>query len=313
MKPNQLKQILFSVFVLAFGFTAVFLTSGFIEKKRPALPAGFEDEDLALQGANLKGYALGFEGLLADWYWMKSLQYIGDKIVKSEKGISMDSMKDLNPRLLYPYLDNATTLDPKFLSVYEYGAMILPAIDETQAVKIAKKGIDNNPNEWRLYHQLGYIYWKLENYEKASEIYGQGAKLETAPNWMRLMAAKMKSEGGSRETARAIYSQILEQATDEQFRESARLRLLQLDSLDEQDAIRTVLRNFQTKNGRCANDWREIFPLIQKVRLSNGDDLSVDSKSLAPVDPTNVPYILNRESGKCDVGINFAESKIPAQ
>jgi hypothetical protein len=57
----------------------VFGLSRFVEANRPALPENYADEDLALQGARLKGYALGFEGLIADWYWMKSLQYIGDK------------------------------------------------------------------------------------------------------------------------------------------------------------------------------------------------------------------------------------------
>ena len=85
MNFKQTKQILFALVVIGCGFVAVFALSGFLEKNRSALPAGYEDEDLALQGANLKGYALGSEGLLADWYWMKSLQYIGDKIVKSER------------------------------------------------------------------------------------------------------------------------------------------------------------------------------------------------------------------------------------
>ena len=313
MKESSTGQTFLALIVIVCGFAAVFGLSRFVEASRPAPPEGFEDADLVLQGARLKGYALGFEGLLADWYWMKSLQYIGDKIVKSEKQISMDSMKELNPRLLYPYLDNATDLDPRFIEAYTYGALVLPAIDETQAIKIIKKGIANNPNEWRLYHQLGYIYWTLKDYERASEIYAEGANINNAPPFMQLMVGKLKGEGGSRETARAIYSQMLDQSKDEQIKETAALRLLEIDSLDEKDAIRSILQNFQAKSGRCANDWREIYPSLRTQKTSNGNALRFASATLAPLDPTGFAYVLRSETGSCDVSINFLESKIPAQ
>lgn len=284
--------------------------SGFLERARPALPENYADEDLALQGSRLKGYALGFEGLIADWYWMKSLQYVGDKILNSTEPISLDNLKALNPRLLYPYLDNATTLDPNFIEAFSYGAIVLPAIDEEKAIKIAEKGIENNPNEWRLYHQLGYIYWRLKNYEKAAEIYSKGAEISNSPPFMRIMAAQMKKEGGSRETARAIYRQMFEQTNDPQVKETASLRLLELDSLDEREAIKKVLDDFQTKNNRCPNNWREILPLLKNVKLPDGKDFRVD-KSNNVVDPTNAPYLLSTESNSCTVKLDFQKTKIP--
>jgi len=312
MKQNATKKSVFLTAVIIGGLVVVFLLSGFIEKNRPALPENYADEDLALQGARLKGFALGAEGLIADWYWMQSLQYLGKKVVENpDARISLDNLNALNPRLLYPYLDNATTLDSRFMSVYEFGATVLPAIDKNQAINLLKKGIDANPNQWQLYQHLGFIYWRLGEYEKASEIYEQGAKIPNTPKFLQMLVAKMKTEGGSRETARTIYQQMFDEAQDEQSKENARLRLLQLDSLIREDAIRSVLQNFQAKTGRCPNEWREIFPLIQKVRLPNGEDLGVDARSLAPVDPTDVPYIFDREAGKCDVRIDFAASKIP--
>lgn len=309
MRKSSTGQTFFALAVIVCGFAAVFGLSRFVEANRPAPPEGFEDEDLALQGARLKGYSLGFEGLIADWYWMKSLQYIGDKILKGEKAINIDNMRELNPRLLYPYLDNATTLDPKFISVYEYGAMVLPAIENEQAIKLGEKGIKDNPNEWRLYHYLGFTYWRLENYEKAADIYERGSQIVGAPDFMRLMAAKMKSEGGKRETARVIYRQMLKDSTDASVKENAALRLLELDSLDERDAIRKVLQDFQKKNNRCATDWREILPLLQTVKLSAERDFRIDNLD-NPVDPSGAPYILDRDD--CDVKLDPKKTKIPS-
>ena len=309
MKESPLKTIGLCAVILL-GFAAIFGLSNFLESSRPPLPEGYGDADLALQGARLKGFSLGLEGLIADWYWMQSLQYIGDKVVKSDADINLENLQPLNPRLLYPLLDNATDLDPQFSAVYSYGAVVLPAINPEQAIAIAEKGIANNPNEWRLYQHLGYIYWRLQNYEKAAEVYSTGANIGGAPPFLKLMAAQMKNQGGSRETARAIYEQMFAEAQDAQTKENAAVHLLKLDSMEERDVIRTALEDFQKKNNRCAANWREIFPLLRPLKTRRGNVLRFDAATLAPLDPSNAPYLL-QTTDKCDVLINVGLSKIP--
>jgi tetratricopeptide (TPR) repeat protein len=312
MNKNS-RQTIISVTVLICGFGLIFVLSNFLTKSRPVLPESYIDEDLALQGAKIKGFTLGFEGLIADWYWMQSLQYIGDKLNKSnQQKINLEDLTNLNPRLLYPLLDNATTLDPQFLTAYSYGAVVLPAIDPEQAIKIAEKGIANNPNEWRFYQQLGYIYWRLGKFEKAAELYSNGGKISGAPSFMQMMVAQMKSQAGSRDTARAIYEQMYEEAQDSQTKEIYALRLLQIDSFDERDLIHGTLQTFQAKNNRCAANWREIFPLLRTQKTQSGKTLRFDSATSAPVDPTNAPYIL-QNSDKCDVDLDITTSKIPVR
>lgn len=307
MNKNS-KQFVISIAALIFGFGLIFVLSNFLEKSRPVLPESYTDQDLALQGAKLKGFSLGFEGLIADWYWMQSLQYIGDKVLRYEGQINLENLKPLNPRLLYPLLDNATDLDPNFLVVYSYGAIVLPAIDAEQAIKITEKGITNNPNQWRLYQHLGYIYWRLGKFDKAAETYEKGSKIQGAPQFFQLMTARMKTQGGSRETARAMYQQMFDEAQDSQTKEVANIRLIQLDSMDEREAIRLVLQQFKTKNNRCANNWSEIFPLLKSVKLPNGKDFRID-KSNNLVDPSDAPYILDK--AVCDVKLDAAKTKIP--
>lgn len=311
MKVNYLESNIIAAAVIVFGLVGVYLSSGFVERNRPALPEGFADEDLSLQGARLRGFSLGFEGLLADWYWMRSLQYIGQKVVADRDknaNFDLENLKPLNPRLLYPLLDNAATLDPRFTAVYSYGAIVLPAIDSEQAVKLIQKGIENNPNQWRLYEQLGYIYWRLGDYGKAAETYSNGARIDGSPPFMKIMASKMLTAGGDRETARAIYEQMLAAAPDQQVKDNAALHLSQLDSLYERDAIRAGLQNFKEKNNRCANNWREILPLLQTVKLPQNKSLRIDAANNL-VDPSSAPYILDREN--CDVKLDAAKTKIP--
>src|SRR5215211_8887169 len=166
-----------AILVILCGFAVVFFLTGFVERQRPAPSSDYEDEDMALRGSQFKGFVFGAEGLVADWYWMNSLQYMGKKIstIGLDK-LDLEDMRSLNPRLLYPYLNNATDLDPQFIPPYSYGATILPAIDPVQAIALTEKGIANNPKHWRLHQYLGYIYWRLGNYDKAAEVYGNGSQ-----------------------------------------------------------------------------------------------------------------------------------------
>lgn len=305
---KNLPKTLISIAIIVVGFGLTFVLSNFLEKNRQSLPEGLEDSDMIVQTAKLKGYALGFEGLIADWYWMKSLQYVGDKIFKNKENLNLEDLSALNPRLLYPYLDTATTLDPHFTEVYAYGAVILPAIDREQAIKLTEKGIAENPDEWRLYQHLGYIYWRLGNYEKAAEVYARGATVKDAPTFLRAMSARMKTQGNDRETARAIYAQMFQEAQDDQSREAAKIRLLELDSLDELDGIRQALKDFQAKNTRCAENWNELLPFLTKIKLPNNLDFRLD-KANNIADPSGAAYLLDKKT--CDVALNPETTKIP--
>ncbi len=307
-RPSPLPGFILRLAAVAIGFAMIAGISTYTEAKRVSLPESYGDADLSLQGGRLKGWALGAEGLIADWYWMWSLQYIGGKIVAStDDEINLEDLRSLNPRLLYPMLDAATDLDPKFMAAYSYGASVLPAIDQTLAVELTEKGIANNPEAWRLYQYLGYIYWRTKQFDKAAETYDKGSRIEGAAPFMRQMVAAMNTQGGSRETAREMYQQMLAEAEDQQSRTNAELRLMEIDSLDEQDVLNEVLTKMKEESGRCPSNLSAAIPALRSVELPRGRDFSVDASGRL-VDPLGFPYVLNEPA--CRVGLN-TESKIP--
>ncbi len=309
MQKKTLTSIVMPAVILIAGFAAVISLSGFVEAKRPPLPVGYVDADLNINGSDLRGYAIGTEGLIADYYFMRSLQYVGDKLLsQGDKTIDLNDLRGLNARLLYPMLENATDLDPHFIAAYSYGAVVLPAIDPQKAINIANKGIVNNPDHWRLYQHLGYIYWRLGQFEKASEIYEKGSNIQGASPFMRMMAASMKTEGGSRQTARAIYREMLATSEDEQVRNTADRSLKELDSMDERDAIDEVLRETKEQNARCVNSLAEILPMLRNVRLPEGREFHLDNAKRL-VDPSGAPYLLDKE--KCGVKLDPERTGLP--
>lgn len=272
-----------------------------LDARRPPADSRAAGEELYVTPDSARRMSLGFNGLVADWYWMRALQYVGRRAIAHTGELQLDDLSPLALHQLAPLLNQTTTLDPQFMAAYEYGAVVLPAVDVNEAIKFVEKGIRENPREWRLRHHLGYILWQQKRFNDAARVYGEGAELPNAPAWMRVMSAQMAVGGGSRETAREIYRRMLE-SDDESVQGLARLRLLQLDSMEEREAINQLLNAFRVRLGRCPREWREAAPLL---RMSRG--ITLDASG-APLDPTGVPYILSVE--KCEALLS-GYSKIP--
>ncbi|HJS24210.1 MAG TPA: hypothetical protein VJ751_07645 [Pyrinomonadaceae bacterium] len=303
MNSDRMKTITLGLVVLV-GMTCAMLLLRWADTLRPPADPNAIDESLYLNGKTARRISLGFNGLMADWYWMRSLQYVGKKLINTPEDVPIDSLGQLNLKLLAPLLDTATTLDPEFMDPYEYAAMVLPSVDVDQAIRITQKGIDANPDAWKLYHHLGYIYWQQRNYQAASEMYARGGQIPGAPAWMEAMKAKMVAEGGSRATAREIYKRMHEQAGEEQVKEMARRRLLQLDSLDQRDILRKLFAAYKTRTGKCPDSWREMEPVLRQLRIP------VD-QSGAPLDPSRVPYLL--KAGECEAELDWRKSQVPVK
>jgi len=294
----QKGQLLFVVFV---GLSTVVGLSRLMDSRRPAIDAQIEEEQLYVNGQTVKRISLGFNGLAADWYWMRSLQYVGRKILNSPRDIQLDDLGPLKVKLLAPLLDTATTLDPEFMEPYEYAAVVLPGVNVEDAIRIARKGIAANPSSWRLYQHLGYIYWQHKDFKAASEAYGQGAALSGAPHWMEAMKAQMLVEGGSRSTARQIYQRMYQETDDPDVREMARKRLLQIQSFEDRDMIRRILGEYAGHEQRCASSWKDVSNALRRAGLS------LDASG-APLDPTNAPYRMVKTG--CDVDLDL-RSEVP--
>jgi len=286
---------------LLIGLASVVGLSRWLDSHRPPTDSKIDEEQLYLTGTMAKRISLGFNGLAADWYWMRSLQYVGKKIINVPDNVPIDNLAQLNLKLLAPLIDTATTLDPEFIEPYQYAAVVLPAVDLPEAIRLTKKGITANPNAWRLYQHLGYIYWQQRDFQAAGEAYDQGSKLPGAPPWMLAMKAKMANEGGSRELAREIYGRMYEQAENTKVKEMARKRLLQLDSFDQRDGLRKVLFAYKARAGRCPSSWKEVEPLLRALRVQ------VDPTG-APLDPTGTAYVLTSEG--CDLDVD-PKSEVP--
>jgi len=273
------------------------------------LPTGegqFSEESLYLNGQTMKRVTLAFNGIAADSYWIRSLQYVGRKIVAFEDAhegqFELTDLSTLGLSLLPSLLKMSATLDPQFMEPYYYGAVVLPEINPEEAISLLNQGIDANPQEWRLYQHLGYIYWQRHDYQKASQAYAAGSTIPGAPAWMVAMSARMTAEGGSRDAAREMYRHLYEASSDDAVKQMVTKQIMRLDSLDQRDIIRRVLTASAAQSGHCAATWRDVAAALHSARLP------LDPRTLAPLDPSGVPYVLAK--GGCEVEL-AESSRVP--
>src|SRR5688500_16885335 len=77
-------------------------------------------------GDKVKRVSFGFDGILADIYWLRSVQYFGQQLLNDSNEVDWSRMAKVRLNLLYPLLDITTTLDPKYIEAYRFGSLFLP-------------------------------------------------------------------------------------------------------------------------------------------------------------------------------------------
>lgn len=293
------------ILIIIAGFCMLYPLQRYIDSTRTREVVS-EETLYFSSGESIKKMSLGFDGLLADIYWIRTVQYFGRKLIDSRapgEPMSVGSTKDIRMDLLAPLLDIIVTLDPQHLSAYRFGAIFLPERDFPAAINLLERGIAANPKQWRLYQDLGYIYWHAGNqatgaekagyYAKAAEWYGRGSKVEGARDWMADMAGVMRIQGGERDTARRIYTEYLT-SEEPHIRDQAAARLKQLDSLDQIDRINEELRKRVEQAGACPASLRA----LARELYSKGMALNAE---MIPVDPDGFTYSLNSSTCRAEL------------
>src|SRR5215469_6921139 len=281
MNRKAILGALFAVLLVA-GFLCVWKLQAQLDQKHTALQ--FEEGDLALRSPSvMKKLSLEYAPLLAAIYWTRVVQYFG----------WTHQMHDQNLDLLWPLLDITTTLDPHLIVAYRFGSTFLSdapprgAGQPDLAVKLLQRGIAANPDVWRLYQDLGNVYYfDKKDYLRASQAFEAGSKFPGTPPWMKIMAAKIAAERESLETSYALWMEVYRAATSKEILQNAQEHLRLVNAEMDLRELDRLGGEFEQKTHRRA------------TRIS---DL-VDAGFLPgqPQDPDGFPYVMD-PSGKAEI------------
>jgi tetratricopeptide (TPR) repeat protein len=252
MKPSRRITITASILLVACLTGSVLLLRR-LDRERTG--ATLEEVLYISSPTLLKRMSLGYDGLLADIYWTRAVQYFGDKLTRGSEHFD----------LLAPLLEITTTLDPHLLVAYEYGSNFLaPKIpggagQPERAVKLAEFGIRNNPNQWHLYYDLGFIYYmELKDYANAEKAFADGAKVPNSHPAMAIMAAKMAEHAGNIETARLMWSTTYQTTRDPNIKSNAIAHLNALQVDQDVTILEALVSHYREKTGHLPKSFADL-------------------------------------------------------
>lgn len=256
------------------------------------LGQSFEDVLYIRSPKTLKRLSLGYTGLLADIYWTRAIQYFGYQ----------HHIHSNDFHLLAPLLEITTELDPKLVPAYEFGSNFLSpkppngAGEPQKALALANYGVEQNPDQWRLYYNLGFLYYtEFKDYAKAADAFARGSKLPVTNEFMPILAARMAQHAGEFETARMLWSTTYQSTKDEQIRRNAVDHLRALRADEDVTQLENIVQRYKLSTGhppRTISDL-ESTGLIRGTPLDpNGHPYKITSDGRVEVqDPDSVLYI----------------------
>jgi tetratricopeptide (TPR) repeat protein len=223
----------------------------------------------------IKRASLGYDGLMACLYWTRAVQYFGFR----------HHYDAVSYNLLAPLLEITTHLDPHLVVAYEFGSSFLApkppngAGQPGRAIELMEYGIQNNPDNWRLYYDLGFVYYtELKDYKKAAETFARGSQVPNAHPFLKVLAAQMAQHAGDYETARMLWSASYQTTQDKLIKQSAvdHLRALRVD--EDVEHLQEAVTSFGERTGRLPASMAEL--------------MAAEGFAGTPVDPDGHPYKL---------------------
>jgi tetratricopeptide (TPR) repeat protein len=225
----------------------------------------------------VKRASLGYDGLMACIYWTRAVQYFGQRFHN----------RSLSYNELAPLLEMTTQLDPHLIVAYQFGASFLApqppfgAGQPERAIRLMEFGIQNNPQEWHLYYDLGFVYYmELKDYARAADAFERGSHVGTHP-FLRIMAARMAQHAGEFETARTLWMATYQSSQDKLVQQNAveHLRALKVD--EDVTNLRAAVTRFGQGAGRVPNSMSELAAAEKWPGI--------------PADPDGNPYTMDHD------------------
>jgi hypothetical protein len=246
--------------------------------------------------------ALGHDSLMADFFWLYTIQYYGDQM-----------LKERDPVHLYHYFDTLTTLDPDFEYAYIFASFVLSGTPEgrAQSIQLLNRGIRLNPQAWILPYQLGFVYYIFEkNNLAAAEQFAKASKLPNAASNAARLAAKLYEREGVDDCAitKDLWAEAAKSASDKDTAVRAQKYYIETtircDLLDLNRAVKTYISQQQTARKQAAAKVKPAPgaspPPVAVVRPPANPQTLVNAGVISgiPADPLRRAYRYDARSGQ---------------
>jgi hypothetical protein len=206
--------------------------------------------------------AVGFEALLADFYWMRAVQIVGSQQGPYGRSHQIGRLIDL-----------VTTLDPWVDHAYRFAALWMT--DDASAVRKAnellRRGIEYHPDAWLNRFHLGFnhFFYFGENAD-AVEALAPAIGMKGAPRYLGRLVARLRSDAGGGEIeAAAAFLRELKHRTDDPYKQAEYEKAL--DEIEAErrarllDQARAEFRRRHGRDIRAVEDLVKVAPPVLRA------------------------------------------------
>lgn len=200
----------------------------------------------------LKVASLGYESLVADVLWLKTVQHMGEKTISGE-GYDW----------IYKALDTVTTLDPEFLAPYEVGGLILTILAEKTELsnRLLEKGVKHCPDVWQLKLYLGFNhFYFLKDYKTAAHYISQAAAIKGSPPYLPVLASRLYVQADDPAYALEFLMRMYESTEDKKLRYKMKK---QIDLLKSEVLVRELQKIADLYKERTHSQAHDLNELVR--------------------------------------------------
>jgi len=187
--------------------------------------------------------SLGFQNVVADYYWIQALQVVG--------GSRGDPSQ--HGRLLGKLVDVVTTLDPWVGHPYRFAAIWMT--DSLESVRkadaILERGIAYHPEDWRnpFYQGVNRLLY-LDEDQRAADALERAIELPDSPRYLPRLVARLRAGGAGLDAAAALLSDLIAQTEDPYERAEYEKGLDEIETERRARFLDAAREEFQRRHGR---------------------------------------------------------------
>jgi tetratricopeptide (TPR) repeat protein len=250
-RPRLLAQLLPAVLVI-WGFVAVYLLQVAIDAggRTRQRERAVEEMMYFPSGRFMRQASIEYEMLASDIVWLRAVQYYGYHL-----------MTDRKYEWLGHVFEILTALDPRFIGAYHFGAITLAwdARKPNEALELLVRGMSQNPTNWRLAFDAGFIsYLLMKDYDTAVRYFRVAAELPGAWHIARRWAAAAATKAGSYDAARDMWLEIYQSTENRRIKELVVRQLRSLKFNEELARLQDAVDRFREERGAPPDGLEEL-------------------------------------------------------
>lgn len=248
-KNETMKKALIFIPLLVILWMGSIKVDDLLHRRAPLVVAGPESYSVLFKGPALKVLSMGYDTAMADYLYMKMIQYFA---YQDDHGLPMTNLSDMAAAI--------TDLDPGFEYAYSFAWSTLVNFDKrpedtriAEGGAILRKGWQNNSDSWHLAQDLAFHNFYYEGrFDEAANMYEAAYKLKPYPIFL-MLSARLRTQAGDPELALQILKQQLVETKDEKTRQTI------------EEGIRRVQGEIIA---------RELDKLVEKYHIERGEMIS---------------------------------------